>query len=252
MNDREHEALAAVEDRLWHFAALHAHVRRGLQRGGWRGTGRLLDVGCGTGGLLRRLRAWFPSAELRGLDASARAVELAGARTGVPVAQGSALALPESDASLEALTCIDVVYQFEDPVAAYREFGRVLKPGGVAVLNEPAFRWLWSYHDERVGGRHRFTRAELTAHLRAAGLTPVYATYWNCLALPLVWARRRLGTRSDASDVREYGWWVSQPMRLLLAIERGWQALGLRSPLGTSVLVVAVKNLEPSAAARHT
>lgn len=252
MNDREHEALAAIEDRMWHFAALHGHVRRLLQRGGWRGEGRLLDVGCGTGGLLRRLRGWFPRAELGGIDFSPRAVELARQRTGLPVEQGSALALPVPDGSLAAITCVDVVYQFEDPVAAYREFGRALAPGGVLVINEPAFQWLWSYHDEHVGGRRRFRRPEIRALFRAAGLTPVDATYWNCLATPLVWARRKFGGSSETSDVREYGWWISLPMRALLAIERGWLALGLRSPLGTSVLAVAVKNLEPSATARHT
>lgn len=237
---------------MWHFAALHGSVRRGLVRGGWTGQGTLLDVGCGTGGLLRRLRGWFPAAELRGLDASPRAVELARARTGLSIVPGSALALPVRDGALAAITCVDVVYQFDDPAAAYREFGRALAPGGVLVVNEPAFRWLWSYHDEHVGGRHRFRRGELLTALRAAGLTPVNSTYWNCLAVPLVWARRKFGGRSATSDVREYGWWISAPMRALLAIERGWQALGVRSPVGTSVFAVAVKNLEPSAPARHT
>lgn len=252
MNDVEHTRLAAVEDRLWHFAALHGNLRRGLARGGWNGQGALLDAGCGTGGFLRRLGVWFPAAARRGIDFSPLAVELARGRAGCAVEQGSVLALPFADGAFDAITCADVVYQFERPGDAYREFARCLKPGGVLAVNEPAFRWLWSYHDDRVGGRHRFTRRELSTLLRAAGLTPVYATYWNALALPLIWARRRFGAADAESDVREYPWWVSLPMRALLACERGWLATGLTFPAGTSVLAVAVKNLEPAEAPRHT
>jgi len=43
------------------------------------------------------------------------------------------------------ITCLDVVYQLERPVEAYREAARCLRPGGALVVNEPAYRWLWSY-----------------------------------------------------------------------------------------------------------
>jgi SAM-dependent methyltransferase len=241
MTPDEHRRMAACEDTLWHYAALHGHVRRALVRAGGRADGAWLDAGCGTGGLLRRLLRWFPEAKLRGVEFSAFAVTLARERTGCPIDEGSVLALPYPDASFDAITCIDVVYQLEEPGAAYREAARCLRPGGVLVVNEPAHRWLYSYHDVSVGGRRRFTRRELGELLRVAGLEPVYATHWNFLPLPLVWVRRKLLPAPQGSDVGEYPWWIAGPMRAMMALERWWLACGGRFPCGVSVTFAARK-----------
>ena len=237
--------MAGCEDTLWHYAALHGQVRRALRRTGLPGTAAVLDAGCGTGGLLRRLRAWWPQAGLRGVEYSAFAVGLARERTACPVDEGSVLALPFPDASFDAITCIDVVYQFSEPLEAYREFARCLRPGGVLVVNEPAHRWLYSYHDVSVGGRHRFSRSGLKALLREAGLEPVYSTHWNFLPLPLVWIRRKLLPAPQGSDVGDYPWWIAGPMRAMMALERVWLDLGGRFPCGVSVLVAARKPAGP-------
>ena len=233
--------MAACEDTMWHYAALHGHVRRALGRAGARVDGAWLDAGCGTGGLLRRLRNWFPAATLRGVEFSPFAVGLARERTDCPVDEGSVLALSYADASFDVITCIDVVHQFEEPLAAYREAARCLRPGGVLVVNEPAHRWLLSYHDVSVGARWRFTRAELRGLLRAAGLEPVYATHWNFLPLPLVWVRRKLLPAPQGSDVGAYPWWIVVPMRVMMALERAWLACGGVFPCGVSVSAAARK-----------
>ncbi len=243
MNAGEYARLAEFEDRLWHFAALHGHVRRALRQLGIGGTATLLDAGCGTGGLLRRLRAWHPGMRLRGLDASPVAVEFARRRCDCPIDLGSVLALPHADGLFDVITCMDVVYQFERPGDGYREAARCLRPGGALIVNEPAYRWLWSYHDDQVAGRHRFTRKGIQALLRAAGLRPVDGTYWNCLTLPLIAARRKfLPPPPDGrSDVHAYPWWITGPMRGAMAAEGAWLRLGARLPFGTSVFAVGVK-----------
>ena len=239
--------MAACEDTLWHYAALHGQVRRALRRCGLPADAEVLDAGCGTGGLLRRLRGWWPQARLRGVEYSAFAVGLARERTACPIDEGSVLALPFADGSFDAITCIDVVYQFPEPALAYREFARCLRPGGVVVVNEPAHRWLYSYHDVSVGGRHRFSRAELKALLRSAGLEPVYSTHWNFLPLPLVWIRRKLLPAPQGSDVGDYPWWIALPMRAMMAVERLWLDLGGRFPCGVSVLAAARKPVATAA-----
>lgn len=243
MNETEYLHLAALEDRLWHFEALHAHVRRALQRVSVAPGGEILDAGCGTGGLLKRLARWFPETRLRGIDIAPLAVKLSRGRTSAVIDEGSVTELPYEDARFSAITSIDVLYHLERPQEALNEYARCLQPGGALIVNVPAYRWLWSYHDTAVNSNHRFNRRELIDLFRAAGLEPVYATYWNTLLFPAVVVRRKLlpAPKDGSGDVREYPAWVVMPIRGLLAVERAWLGAGARLPFGVSVFAVARK-----------
>ena len=56
MERREYQRLAELDRRLWWFRGLHAQMLTALARPALRWDGmRLLDAGCGTGGLLATL-----------------------------------------------------------------------------------------------------------------------------------------------------------------------------------------------------
>ncbi len=236
----EYRKLAEVEDRMWYFRALNRRLVHFLRRAGLAGGPglRLLDAGCGTGGLVRDLQAAFPGAAVVGLDFSPRACALARARTGAEIVEGSVTALPFADASFDAVVSADVVCQVEDGGRALREFARVVRPGGPVLVNVPAFRWLWSYHDDTCETRHRYTRGELRRLFEAAGLRVDFATYANLPALPLIAARRKLfPPRQPTSDVRLYPAPVEAAFAGLAALEAAWQLAGAPSPAGSSVFV---------------
>lgn len=242
MRDEEYEKLADVEDRLWYFRALHRRRAHWLARTLPRGEARVLDAGCGTGGFLKsaevRRRGW----QLVGIDFSPVACQLARNRSGVEIEEGSITALPFEDGAFAGITTGDVLYHVEDVAMALREFARCLRPGGVVVLNEPAYRWLWSYHDEAVDSKHRFTRGELVGLLRAAGFEVKYAGYANLPILPLVALRRKVfPPKQTASDVEAMSAPVDAFLGALAWIEHQARRLGLRLPAGTSVLVVGRK-----------
>ena len=67
MNADEYLKLAEVEDRMWYFRSLHGHVARELGRFLPQG-GQVLDAGCGTGGLILRLREANPAWHFAGID----------------------------------------------------------------------------------------------------------------------------------------------------------------------------------------
>lgn len=242
----EYRKLAEVEDRMWYFRALNRRFARWLAEGLGAGPARVLDAGCGTGGLIKDLRAHNPDWTLTGLDFSARACELARLRTDAEIVEGSILDLPFGDGTFDAVVSADVVCQVEDGGRALREFARVVRPGGVVLVNVPAFRWLWSYHDDTCETKHRYTRPELAALARAAELEVRFASYANGLSLPLIVARRKLFRPANpTSDVRLYPAPIEAGFAGLAWLEYAWMNFGWPVPLGSSVFLAARKPGSP-------
>ena len=85
-----------------------------------------------------------------------------------------------------------------DPTASLNEAMRCLVPGGIIVLNLPAYQWLYSAHDVEVHTARRFTLQGARRMLEDAGFTEVYATYWNTFLFPLMVLQRQLGLKSTS------------------------------------------------------
>lgn len=90
------------------------------------GSGRCLEIGCGTGVNAARLRAlgWKPV----GLDLSAAMLRHAAGR--LPIVRGDAARLPIGSASLDAVVAVMISTDVPDYPAVLREAARVLRPGG--------------------------------------------------------------------------------------------------------------------------
>lgn len=97
--------------------------------------GRLVDVGAGFGRLVDEYAGYR---EVVLVDASPTLLEAARERLGgdprITITAGDAYRLPFPDASFDAAVCIRVLHHMEDPRPAIREFARVVRPGGVVVL----------------------------------------------------------------------------------------------------------------------
>jgi 2-polyprenyl-3-methyl-5-hydroxy-6-metoxy-1,4-benzoquinol methylase len=89
---------------------------------------RLLDVGCGRGDFLDRMRrrGWA----VEGLDVDSSALEQARAKHGLKVHMGPIEDLRFPGESFDAITMNHVIEHVHDPVSLLRECLRVLKPGG--------------------------------------------------------------------------------------------------------------------------
>jgi ubiquinone/menaquinone biosynthesis C-methylase UbiE len=93
---------------------------------------KLLDVGCGTGNLLRRLGSRFVCA---GCDPAEEMLRRARARNpGVELKVAPAEKLPFEDDHFDVVLCIEVMRYLADPRTALRELARVLRPGGLALV----------------------------------------------------------------------------------------------------------------------
>ena len=157
--------------------------------------------------------------------------------------EGSITELPFPGGSFDIVTCADVLSQVPDGSTALREFARVLQPGGVAVINVAAYRWMWSYHDETCESYHRYRRSELRHMVQACGLRPLQASYANMLVFPLIIARRKLlPPRAATSDVQQYPIAVNSFCGAMARLEHAWLRRGGSLPTGCSVFLAASKS----------
>jgi SAM-dependent methyltransferase len=230
---------------MWWFAALHANLLT-LYRsiaGSAMPKRPLLDAGCGTGGLLARIARDDPRQTVIGLDADRGACTRAAAKSGRPVCTGSVDALPFADAAFVAIFSADVLcHRDVDETAALAQFHRCLGPGGLLVLNLPAYRWMMSRHDRAVYNVRRYTRRGLGRLLQAAGFRVVFASYWNAVLFPImVITRKLLASDGAGSDVRVYPAPIEALCRAATGLERALLGRRWRLPFGGSVIAVAAK-----------
>lgn len=233
MKPGQHQLMREVEDAHWWYQVLRGLVVAALQRHAQSGR-RLLDAGCGTGGMLAMLHAW----ETHGCDLAAEAVELCRERGLHQVLVSSVHEMPYEDGIFDTVLSLDVLYHARvDPVRALAEMRRVLAPGGLLIVNVPAFECLRGAHDHAVEGARRYRLRSLIRLLAAQGFDIIEAHYWNAwLFLPL-WLRRHL-SRAEAGDLALPPAWLN---RVLASAGHADAALcrRLRIPFGSSAFLVA-------------
>ncbi len=243
MDAAEYDLMDSVEDRMWWYRAMHGHALRALRP--LAPGARVLDAGCGTGGFLARLSRARPDAELYGIEFAPAAAARAAAKAGARVACGTVNALPFPNAHFDAVTSLDVIcHGGVEPALALAEFRRVLRPGGLLVLNLPGHDWLKSAHDLRVHNVRRFERAGARALLTASGFDAPDPRHWNSLLLPLMMLQRKVLARGedDASDVAAYPAWLDASLYAVCRAEAGLLRAGLRFPAGGSLLTTALRS----------
>lgn len=118
----------------WQAEAIWPQERPLFDRYGLSGGVRILDVGCGTGEITRRLAVRYPEATVLGLDLLAS--NLALARRDTPTTDriryelGDAFALAVPDGSVDLVVCRHMSQAVPDFPRVLAEFTRVLRPGG--------------------------------------------------------------------------------------------------------------------------
>ena len=153
--------------------------------------GPFLEVGCGRGDVSAHLarNGWTGEA----IDFSAAAI--AQARDTLrpyPAVVVRQLPLSEMRGQFACILLWDVLEHIEDDRAALRSVEALLAPGGHVLLAVPSNPREWRWDDDFYGHFRRYSVAELTEKLTAAGMQPV--TFWD-FTFPLYWALRRVYTR---------------------------------------------------------
>ena len=178
-----------------------------------------------------------------GLDRSPAALKLAASR-GFPIACADGHSVPLANSSVNLLCAFDVLEHLDDDMRGLDEFQRVLQRGGLLLLSVPAYRFLWSEHDEALLHRRRYTASELHAKLTRAGfqvLLRSYAVFFPFFPIVLYRLFRGIFPKDPfaprASHVILPGF-LNSLFVGLLKIE-AWLMGTINLPFGTSIIVLA-------------
>ena len=204
---------------------------------------RVLDVGCGAGGMLEPLARF---GEVTGVDTSDELVAFCHKRGFERVQVGSAYELPAADGSVDLLTLFDTIEHIPDDDRVLRESRRALAPGGLLFISTPAYQFLYANNDRVAHHERRYTVPALRRQLAAAGLEPVQVTYFNTLLFPVILpavlakkARERLVDPGDETNLsHELPPWLNRALAATMGGERHLlQRLNL--PFGHSIIAMA-------------
>jgi len=122
----------------------------------------ILDMGCGTGRLLRRMQSRWPDAQLVGADVAEGMVAQARAQTpNARIEHAPAERLPLANGAVDLVTSTASFHHWSDQAQGVREAARVLRPGGLFVLADMAL----AFHGKPLAAR------QVKALFEAAGLT---------------------------------------------------------------------------------
>jgi len=185
-------------------------------------SGDLLDVGCGR----QPYRAYFKNAR------SIRACDWDGKRGAVDF-ECPADKVPLPDASLDAILNTEVLEHVPDPLVVWREFARLLRPGGKLLLTTPMY---WPGHEE-PHDYHRFTEFGLRRLAEQSGFEIA-----NLLPRGGSWAFLAQSVQHVIPQYLRFRWQRRLVNRLLLRLD-AWRC-NPNVTLGWTLL--AVKKSAPS------
>jgi len=253
MTEEYEQQYRRLEESHWWICGRRQMVCQLVVRANPDRNGRILEVGCLGGLLLRQLRQQG-YVHVTGIDISPAAIELCKAR-GIEDAHLMDAQKPAwADERFDVLIASDVLEHLVDDSQAIREWRRLLKPNGRFIVFVPAFPSLWSEHDEANNHYRRYRRTDLRQRLQTNGFILERSSYWNFfLFVPVALIRllkRWLPRRKDATeqgDIFETPALINRVLLSLLRFENWCIGRGINWPFGVSVMAVARKPASHSA-----
>jgi len=198
---------------------------------------RLLELGCGSGNVMRALGEF---GDVVGMEPDERLIAAARA-DGLDVRRGTIPAdLVVAEGWADVVLLLDVLEHLDDEAAALATARRALTAGGTLIITVPAFGWLWSAHDRALGHRRRYSARQLRRVVERAGFAVTRVTYFSTLLFPgfalVRWLKRDRG--AQAHDLRRPPPALNAMLAWCFAVER-YLVPRVRLPVGSSLLLIA-------------
>ena len=166
------------------------------------GSARILEIGCSSGFLLRRLRRELPKAEVCGADIIdvplkrlAEALRNEGLPT--PLLQFDLTTCPLPDECFDVVVALNVLEHIEDDLRAAKEIHRLLKPGGAFIFEVPAGSSLYDDYDRELHHYRRYDAGSLDGLLVESGLKRKKLSHLGAFMYPAFWLVKKWRSRAQ-------------------------------------------------------
>ena len=225
----------------------------------WCTGGKVLDVGCSTGGFLYQLKTRYPEHyHVLGLDLASAALEYAESR-GIPVKREPFLDLDFGESRFDAITLWAVIEHLIEPKKFLDKVAQLLKPGGHCFILVPNLR---SLAVRLLGPKYRYIMAEHLNYFTAATLrafasrqetfeiTALGSTHFNPVVICQDWwsGQREVPDEDRAQLLKRTTLWKqSRSLKPLGILYRGVERmLGLLKLADNLFVVLRKKKLKPA------
>jgi len=236
--------LAKLEDGSFWFRARNQLIVWALARF-FAGAKEIIEVGVGTGFVLRALHETFPNARLCGSDIHTEGLRFAAERLGssVNLMQLNAKAIPFRD-HFDVACAFDVLEHIREDEVVLDQMRRCVRKGGGIVLTVPQHMFLWGPADEAAFHQRRYAANELVEKVNAAGFEVLLKTSFVSFLLPAMYLSR-LRSRGSGTYNLEDELRIQPILNTLFQTISGAEIrlirAGIRMPAGGSQLLVAVR-----------
>lgn len=144
---------------------------------------KILDIGCGTGIVMKRLGRY---GEAFGVDISNEAISFCKKRRIKNIINSDAKKLPFENNNFDLVTSFDVLEHVDKPAIALKEIYRTLNVNGIAIISVPAYKFLWSSHDEALHHVTRFNIRGLKELILLNNFKILKISYFNFFLFPII------------------------------------------------------------------
>jgi ubiquinone/menaquinone biosynthesis C-methylase UbiE len=145
----------------------------------------VLEVGCSSGFLLQELMEDWPQSLVIGADyIRGPLCRLAERLPALPLMRFDLVKCPLPSASVDAVVLLNVLEHIEDDRAALQQVMRILKPGGLAVVEVPSGPHLYDVYDKYLHHFRRYTLTDASTKLEQAGLRVIHRSHLGFFVYP--------------------------------------------------------------------
>lgn len=169
-------------------------------------SGVILEIGCSSGFMLNLMHKKLPDSIIIGADVvRAPLLKLSTDMPNIPLLRFDLMNCPLPDNSVDAVIMLNVLEHIENDGMALQQVKRILKPGGVAIIEVPAGPRLYDVYDKILMHYRRYSLRQLRERILSQGFQVIKQSHLGFFIYPGFWFVKQRNKRlvSEAEAIQK-------------------------------------------------